>query len=232
MSKYPEPSKHPTQRPPQRRGDAGLTTLEWLLIVAAVAGLAALAVVLVQNVVGDTSEQISGNNARVTAAQLAAKQVADEAVKAGNDSTNLGNDLASINAKYARECRQQGIFYADAGVQTTWSPGTESSGAWDNEPECTVSARSAAASPAAPGTPTNLAYSSPNLTWDEPSGSPTGYTVTCTGTGCPTGGPWMATTNRHNVGVLQGSGDPYSFVVKATNSGGDSLDSAPLTGTS
>ena len=43
-------------RLPQRRDDSGLTTLEWLLIVAAVAGLAALAVVLVQNVVSDTSQ--------------------------------------------------------------------------------------------------------------------------------------------------------------------------------
>ena len=56
----------------KRRDDSGLTTLEWLLIVAAVAGLAALAVVLVQNVVSDTSEQIAGSSARKTAAQVAA----------------------------------------------------------------------------------------------------------------------------------------------------------------
>ena len=37
-----------SKRLPKRRDDSGLTTLEWLLIVAAVAGLAALAVVLVQ----------------------------------------------------------------------------------------------------------------------------------------------------------------------------------------
>ena len=59
------------------RNDRGLTTLEWLLIVAAVAGLAALAVVLVQNVVDDTAEQIAGNNARITAAQVAAKAITD-----------------------------------------------------------------------------------------------------------------------------------------------------------
>ena len=64
---------------PQRRDDSGLTTLEWLLIVAAVAGLAALAVVLVQNVVSDTSEQIAGSSARKTAAQVAASTVEEEA---------------------------------------------------------------------------------------------------------------------------------------------------------
>lgn len=60
------------------RNDYGLTTLEWLLIVAAVAGLAALAVVLVQNVVDDTAEQLAANNARVTAAQVAAKAITDD----------------------------------------------------------------------------------------------------------------------------------------------------------
>ena len=40
--------------PPEGGTTAGLTTLEWLLIVAAVAGLAALAVVLVQHSVDET----------------------------------------------------------------------------------------------------------------------------------------------------------------------------------
>ena len=62
-------------RLPQRRDDSGLTTLEWLLIVAAVAGLAALAVVLVQNVVSDTSEQIAGNSARMTSARVQADDI-------------------------------------------------------------------------------------------------------------------------------------------------------------
>ena len=52
-----------------RADESGLTTLEWLLIVAAVAGLAALAVVLVQQVVDDTAEEISSSSARGTAAR-------------------------------------------------------------------------------------------------------------------------------------------------------------------
>ena len=64
------------KRPPNARTDErGLTTLEWLLIVAAVAGLAALAVVLVQNVVSETSEQIAGSSARKTAATIAADEI-------------------------------------------------------------------------------------------------------------------------------------------------------------
>jgi len=64
--------------PDRKRNDRGLTTLEWLLIVAAVAGLAALAVVLVQNVVDDTAEQISGSSARLTAALVAAQEITDD----------------------------------------------------------------------------------------------------------------------------------------------------------
>ena len=63
----------------RKRSDRGLTTLEWLLIVAAVAGLAALAVVLVQNVVDDTAEQISQGSARLTAAKVAAQAITDDA---------------------------------------------------------------------------------------------------------------------------------------------------------
>ena len=65
------------RRLPQRRGDSGLTTLEWLLIVAAVAGMAALAVVLVTRVVGDTSDQIAGQSARKTAAEARCSREVD-----------------------------------------------------------------------------------------------------------------------------------------------------------
>ena len=77
----PESQRWPTRRrwPKGRADESGLTTLEWLLIVAAVAGLAALAVVLVQNVVSDTSEQIAGSSARRVAAELHAADINDEA---------------------------------------------------------------------------------------------------------------------------------------------------------
>ena len=84
-SQHPQPAPEGPRRPtgrrwPERRADeSGLTTLEWLLIVAAVAGLAALAVVLVQNVVGETSEQIAGSSARQTAATIAADQIIRDA---------------------------------------------------------------------------------------------------------------------------------------------------------
>lgn len=101
------------QRPePHRRDDRGLTTLEWLLIVAAVAGLAALAVVLVTNVVSDTSEQIAGQKARLTSAQVQAQSITDDP------------DLTETQAK--RRCDRLPIAFTDVGekgIERTWTGG-------------------------------------------------------------------------------------------------------------
>ena len=101
-----------------RRDDSGLTTLEWLLIVAAVAGLAALAVVLVTNVVGQTGEQISGQSARRTAAELAAAEVVRRAQTA--DVTDARWDSpAKWATYYSEQCRRVAVTYSDAGITVT-----------------------------------------------------------------------------------------------------------------
>ncbi|MDE0195726.1 MAG: hypothetical protein OXP08_09285 [bacterium] len=56
-----------------RRTDSAMTTLEWLMIVGAVSGLAALAVVLVAGLVDDTAEGVAGGaTTNPAAAQVAA----------------------------------------------------------------------------------------------------------------------------------------------------------------
>lgn len=102
----------------RRRGDSGLTTLEWLLIVAAVAGLAALAVVLVTNVVGDTSEQISGQNARVTAARIAGDEVMRDAARGAGDQPAAAKTFDKWATHYTSKCNLIPITYGDAGVTT------------------------------------------------------------------------------------------------------------------
>ena len=101
----------------KREDESGLTTLEWLLIVAAVAGLAALAVVLVQNVVTETAEQISSSSARVTAAQLAGEELITKslAAKQGAVSDTYGEWAAYYNLK----CDRFKITYGDAGITVT-----------------------------------------------------------------------------------------------------------------
>ena len=102
----------------RRDDESGLTTLEWLLIVAAVAGLAALAVVLVQNVVDDTAEQISGSSARETAAKVAAAEVTQKATDAGSvlgasgSAANL-TQWNTLENEYRNECSRLEITYGD-----------------------------------------------------------------------------------------------------------------------
>lgn len=111
-----------------RRDDSGLTTLEWLLIVAAVAGLAALAVVLVTNVVGDTSEQIAGRSARYTAAEVAAQSIEDDP------------DLTESEKQ--KRCNRLEITFLDAaenGIDATYTQNTANDPADDT---CSVAPKS------------------------------------------------------------------------------------------
>ncbi len=102
-----------SRRRPKRRDDSGLTTLEWLLIVAAVAGLAALAVVLVTNVVGETSEQIAGQSARLTAARLAAEEVTIDARDATKPATPTPEQVKTFNSAHKKKCKRLSITYGD-----------------------------------------------------------------------------------------------------------------------
>lgn len=110
---------------PKRRNDSGLTTLEWLLIVAAVAGLAALAVVLVSRVVGDTGEQIAGRSARQTAALLAADEIESEllrdaaAVAAADLDSQAEGTAFAVDA--LRKCSRLTLTYSDLrDISTEW----------------------------------------------------------------------------------------------------------------
>ena len=124
-TRIPETTTETHHSPRRRRDDRGLTTLEWLLIVAAVAGLAALAVVLVQNVVDDTAEQIAGSSARLTAANVAAAALTDDFAAVYTDNKTLldaksGTGYADVYKlwqdaadKAASACRRLNITYSD-----------------------------------------------------------------------------------------------------------------------
>ena len=122
-----------SRRLPKRPDDSGLTTLEWLLIVAAVAGLAALAVVLVQNVVSDTSEQIAGSSARKTAAQVAGSEITSRA-RADVPGTLSAAGFTSQQAEHIEDCNRLKITYADVpNLSVAWTytaPGTFTAITW------------------------------------------------------------------------------------------------------
>ncbi|WP_419864198.1 hypothetical protein [Candidatus Poriferisodalis sp.] len=129
-----------------RRDDSGLTTLEWLLIVAAVAGLAALAVVIVTNVVTETAEQIEGSAARLTTAQIQADSITQDARAA---TIAKADDILAMNDRYGSRCRRLNITYAstftdvDPPQSANWKPGADNNSDNDlsgpNEaPECSI----------------------------------------------------------------------------------------------
>ncbi len=71
---------------------------------------------LVQRVVSDTAEQISGSSARKIAAQVAAQQVTDKARAQDATSDNAANDdtsAVSLNAEYKSDCTLIAITYGD-----------------------------------------------------------------------------------------------------------------------
>ena len=107
------PKRRSAHHVTRRKGDErGLTTLEWLLIVAAVAGLAALAVVLVQNVVDDTAEQLGGASARETAANVAADTVEREARTADVNDARF-NSWPKWEQYFKTRCERLQILYSD-----------------------------------------------------------------------------------------------------------------------
>ena len=93
--------------------DSGLTTLEWLLITAAVASLAALAVVLVTAAVEDTAEQVSSSEARLAAAALTAFEVEDDAKAAAESDFD---SWADWERHFTRECSLIAVLYTEVDV--------------------------------------------------------------------------------------------------------------------
>lgn len=89
----------PPQRAGRRRGDRGLVTLEWLLLVGAVAGLAAYSVLAVQRVLDDTSEVPADPAVRLIDADIAAALIAAEAQAALDASGSPPYDDAPFSSR-------------------------------------------------------------------------------------------------------------------------------------
>ena len=106
-----------TARPARGRDEAGLTTLEWLLIVAAVAGLAALAVVLVQGRVDETGQRISNPDPRVVAAMVAAEEIMGDADRDADEQPAAAQTYGPWSDYYTSKCERLGLLYADAEIK-------------------------------------------------------------------------------------------------------------------
>ena len=114
MKNPTKPSRPAWPRGCGRRCECGLATLSWLLITAAVAGLAALAVVVVQANVTATAERISESEARLTAALHTAWTVENGARDVVEAEFERWADWES---HFSRECSLIAVLYADIDVE-------------------------------------------------------------------------------------------------------------------
>ncbi len=103
--------------------DAGLITLEWLLIVGAVAGLAAVSVLAVQRVIDDTAEVPADPAVRLIDADIAAAFVASDAQAAFDAAVRDGN--LYVDSGFSSRC-DPGIQddFGDVVSRAVWSPPT------------------------------------------------------------------------------------------------------------
>ena len=109
-------SKHTRRFGRAERDEAGLTTLEWLLIVGAVAGLAALAVVLVYSTVEETGDRFAAPIPRLTVAQVQAAEVVNEAKSAAVGDFDTWDDWEQY---FRSKCARIGITIGDDRIAVT-----------------------------------------------------------------------------------------------------------------
>ena len=137
---------HGGSRPrPGCRADRGLITLEWLLVVGAVAGLAASSAVIVQQVLDDHSEVPADPLVRMLEADVAAAWVAVEAQAAFNDDPSAYTSDA--NRRFADRCAGVSVDFGDVVADATavWvgpDQGFDPGDPLDDTPaQCTVNPR-------------------------------------------------------------------------------------------
>ena len=133
----PAAASAPKRRSSANGDERGLTTLEWLLIVAAVAALAAVGVTLVRTVVADNAENVADHSARQAAASLAVTQLTDQ-WRAENPTS--AREADQINRRYMKRCRHLSIIYSDIALDIAGKHGIydPNNGGWNAPPTCTT----------------------------------------------------------------------------------------------
>lgn len=108
-----------------------MTTLEWLLVTAAVAALVAVAVVAVQAAVRDVGIETNRHRARFRTAELAAGTLTRE-WRARSPVSQFEAD--QINRQYEQRCARLAITYANSEARSYWFPGLfDPGGGWSDE---------------------------------------------------------------------------------------------------
>ena len=114
-----------------------MTTLEWLLLTAAVAALVAIAVVVVQATIRDIGIETNRHRAQFRTAEIAADALTRE-WRARSPASQFEAD--QVNRQYEQRCARLAITYADSEARSYWLPGLfDAGGGWNelkNVPIC------------------------------------------------------------------------------------------------
>jgi len=95
-----------------------MTTLEWLMIVGAVSGLAALAVVLVTGLVDETAEQTGGGvTTNRSAAVATASQIEQEARTIDTSGSGPFATWSEWDRYFTARCSRLAILYSSVPVE-------------------------------------------------------------------------------------------------------------------
>ena len=94
-------------------------TLEWLLIIGAIAGLAAVSVLAVQNVIDDSTDLPPRPDIRIIDAEIQAAQVASDATE---DMKNTPHSYS--NSGYSTRCAAIPGSYPDVVTAAVWTAPT------------------------------------------------------------------------------------------------------------
>ena len=106
-------------------------TLEWLLIVAAIAGLAAVSALAVQRAIDDSTDLPPDPEIRIIDAEIEAARVAHEATESMKASYNT---YTSVDAGFRRDCTAIANSFADVLdplTQPVWTSPTRTGSAPD-----------------------------------------------------------------------------------------------------
>ncbi len=113
--------------------------LGWLLVTAAVAGLAAVAVVLAAAAVGSLSQGVASHSPRQEAAEVAVEEV-ERRWRAEYPASAA--DAQRVNRLYALRCRRVGILYPEVALAPEARAGVYAGdgGGWEagGSPACTL----------------------------------------------------------------------------------------------
>lgn len=113
------PSARHHSRRAGARGERGLVVLEWLLIVGAVAGLAAVSALAVRGVLDDSTDHPARPDILIVDAEIAAAAVAGEATEVMEDNPSGYSDL--LNSAFSDRCDNIASQYSSVIAGTSWT---------------------------------------------------------------------------------------------------------------